>query len=122
MISELPFMMSGTTIFADLHERKKRVESSAESYERTSVHGKTVEMIANGEERVLFDMMTYPLTVRLWIEEISGKDSLRFGIHQVDSDRLRSYFLVTGSIPTKEALFSHIVGEVAKALQESTRV
>ena len=25
-------------------------------------------------------------------------------------------------IPTKEALFSHIVGEVAKALQESTRV
>ena len=42
-------------------------------------------------------MMTYPLTVRLWIEEISGKASLRLGIHQVDSDRLRSYFLVTGS-------------------------
>ena len=57
---------------------------------------KAVEMIANGEERVLFDMMTYPLTVRLWIEEISGKASLRLGIHQVDSDRLRSYFLVTG--------------------------
>ena len=59
--------------------------------------GKAVEMIANGEERVLFDMMTYPLTVRLWIEEISGKASLRLGIHQVDSDRLRSYFLVIGS-------------------------
>ena len=58
---------------------------------------KDVEMIANGEERVIFDMTTYPLTVRLWIEEISGKTSLRLGIHQVDSDRLRSYFLVNGS-------------------------
>ena len=53
-------------------------------------------MITNGEECVIFDMMTYPLRVRLWIEEISGRACLRLGIHQVDSDRLRSYFLVNG--------------------------
>ncbi len=58
---------------------------------------KAVQMIQEGQLHTRFNLEHYPLTARLWVEKIGEKYSLRLGIHEIGSDRLHSYFLLSGS-------------------------
>ena len=58
---------------------------------------KAVQVIKDDHMPVRFNLESYPLTVRLWTEKIGEKHTLCIGIHRTGSDRLRSYFLVSGT-------------------------
>ena len=89
------------------------------SREHTKVNG-LVELLKAGEVHAICDLEAYPLRVHLWIEKIAGKQSLRFGIHEIGSDRLRSYFLLSGTMEQiqKKVHERSFPGELARDLEQ----